>query len=201
MGLGVVVLLLTFNVSAEPIVWALKDVTFASGGATLTGGFTYDPDVGLYGTYGSAPQNQVFGYGALLQYMSAPCFFLPNDIGGCGIDFDVPLVSVGATSTGTEFATSINSKEVQFTYRVSNSTGTWDDALDLSFATQLNNASGQTEVIAVSGYLSWDPYNDGTYHTDEIASGFVVGGVPEPESYALLLTGVGLLDLMARRRR
>jgi hypothetical protein len=54
--------------------------------------------------------------------------------------------------------------------------------------------TGAAQVHTPAGYVD---YYNGTYN----ASNWHITAVPEPESYALMLAGLGLLGFMARRKK
>ena len=69
-------------------------------------------------------------------------------------------------------------------------------------------AQGAGSPLTQSGKLNASFYNgsggnlDGTVHAfaQVNSNGFIAAGVPEPETYALMLAGLGLMVFMARRR-
>ena len=80
-----------------------------------------------------------------------------------------------------------------------------------------SGAPGTGTLVATSGAMQFDPIvtqilNAGNYYVEVDPSGFVkreelmsgdltISPVPEPAEWALMITGVGLLGLAARRRR
>lgn len=186
MALGAITLLFAPNVRAAPQLWTFDDVTFSSG-ATLSGSFTYDSDVGTYGTY----------VGTIF-YFSDPCFLTSQTTGGCGIFYSIPSHVPQAIGAVDNFATPLSFSQVKFSY-------TYPDpasplaTLDLAFASPLGEFFGVPGNIGVSGIHNWQL--QGTWYQDQITSGLVVNGIPEPETYAMLLAGLGLLGWQARRRK
>jgi len=76
-----------------------------------------------------------------------------------------------------------------------NTTGlTWEQ-LSFDFV-----ATGSSTVL---GFVNGDPATDNSNILDNIAlvDQGPVGAIPEPETYALMLSGLGFVGLMARRRR
>lgn len=69
--------------------------------------------------------------------------------------------------------------------------------LDLSFAP----ASGRYLEIVSNGGSSWTALGDSQPATTWIDQGSIAPSVPEPETYALLLAGLGLVGLQLRRRQ
>lgn len=57
-----------------------------------------------------------------------------------------------------------------------------------------------TYVPRVNPTQEWEPYNDSLNGVFTI-SGAVLNPVPEPETYALMLAGLGVVGYMARRRK
>ena len=57
-----------------------------------------------------------------------------------------------------------------------------------------------TYVPRANPTLEWTPYNDSLNGIFTI-SGTVLNPVPEPETYALMLAGLGVVGCMARRRK
>lgn len=180
----VLVVLFAPNLRAAPQLWTFDGVTFSSG-ATLTGSFTYDSDVGTYGTY----------VGSIF-YFSDPCIL--TSTGACGIVYSIPIHVPQAVGAVDNFATPLSLTQVKFSY-------TYPDPatplawLDLAFASPLGDLFGVPGKIGVSGIHNW-PF-EGTLYQDQIISGLVVNGIPEPETYAMLLAGLSLLGLVARRRK
>ena len=172
------------NVRAAPQQWMFDQVTFSSG-ATLTGSFTYDSDVGTYGTY----------VGSIF-YFSDPCII--TGTGACGIGYTIPIHVPQAVGAVDNFATPLSSNQVKFSY-------TYPDpasplaTLDLTFASPLGDFFGVPGKIGLSGMHNLQ--SQGTWDPDQITSGLVVNGIPEPETYAMLLAGLGFLGLVARRRK
>ncbi|PPD53914.1 MAG: PEP-CTERM sorting domain-containing protein [Methylotenera sp.] len=89
---------------------------------------------------------------------------------------------------------------------------TWfNRSVDLSsIAGADNNASFSFRVVAAfapttAGYLASNPtsnYAGGTWRFDAVTvSGATVAAVPEPESYALLVAGLGFVGFASRRRQ
>ena len=61
-------------------------------------------------------------------------------------------------------------------------------------------------TIAISGFNNTNDYSffeiaPGTVYTNNITGGFITAAIPEPETYAMLLAGLGLLGWQARRRK
>ncbi len=167
------IVLFAANVRAAPQLWTFDDVTFSSG-ATLTGSFTYDSAVGTYGAYVGS-----------ISYFSNSC--------GCGILYSIPSHVPQTIGAVDNFATPLSLNQVTFSY-------TYPDpasplaTLDLAFASPLGDFFGVPGKIGVSGMHNFQ-------FQDQITSGLVVNGIPEPETYAMLLVGLGLLGWQARRRK
>lgn len=89
--------------------------------------------------------------------------------------------------------------------------GWFSRSVDLSsIAGADNNASFSFRVVAAfapttAGYLASNPASDyagGTWRFDAVTvSGAAVAAVPEPESYALLVAGLGFVGFASRRRQ
>jgi PEP-CTERM motif-containing protein len=186
MALGAITLLFAPHISAAAQSWMFDHVRFSSG-ATLSGSFTYDADVGTYGTY----------VGTIF-YLSDPCFLTSQTTGACGIIYSIPSHLPQAVGAVDNFATPLSFNQVRFSY-------TYPDpasplaTLDLAFASPLGEFFGVPGNIGVSGIHNWQL--QGTWYQDQITSGFVVNGIPEPETYALLLAGLGVLSFMRRRAK
>ena len=55
---------------------------------------------------------------------------------------------------------------------------------------------------AAAGFIWHSPLAPDAFHRDHpLSETFLVRGVPEPETYALMLAGLGLVGFMARRRQ
>ena len=59
--------------------------------------------------------------------------------------------------------------------------------------------SGTTVCANPAEYLFFDEFHPTSAAHQFIAAGFLTAVVPEPETYAMLLAGLGLLGFMARR--
>jgi PEP-CTERM motif len=62
------------------------------------------------------------------------------------------------------------------------------------------NGSRTALLAAIANTANWTQGND-SYATSNWASSFQVTTVPEPETYAMLLAGLGLMGAVARRRK
>src|SRR5258708_4511695 len=61
--------------------------------------------------------------------------------------------------------------------------------------------NGTTVCSNPSEYLFFDDFHPTKAADRFVADGFLTAVVPEPETYALLLAGLGFLGFMARRRK
>ena len=87
----------------------------------------------------------------------------------------------------------------EYWFSVANTAPGWNWALAENGATigsEIFNAHNSTGGIALDGGPHAGPWND--VHTD---FAFRIQAIPEPETYAMLLAGLGLMVFIARRRR
>ncbi|TDP72490.1 PEP-CTERM sorting domain-containing protein [Roseateles toxinivorans] len=115
--------------------------------------------------------------------------------------------------TGTQFA---HANGIIASPTVSNSTNTTNvpTGLSLNAGTMVNlgnfdngyykgaTTGTKAELLSKIGNVAnWTRTDSGDYATSVWASSFTVTAVPEPESYALMLAGLGVMGFIARRRK
>jgi hypothetical protein len=65
--------------------------------------------------------------------------------------------------------------------------------------TDLGFLTAGSHVLEFRGNMAWDGHTDTTAYLDAVKLN--VSPVPEPETYAMMLAGLGLLGFMARRKK
>jgi len=137
------------------------------------------------------------------------------------LSFDGGLKSlVESNSVGTTIATNVNAGIVPFAFFDSVSSFFFNGSNQtpiLGFAIMQpkslsNDVSNEFELFASKESESFSQYDyiigfNDSYRTDAdyddfvIGVKFVAGTVPEPETYALMIAGLGIIGFMARRRK
>lgn len=169
----------------------------------------------LPGTLGYIPN----GYGGL-QWNN---FGTTNSSGTPGTGYDTGSVS-GLNTAFNMFGSAASfSSATAFSLRDAFFTGAWNDGLQIHVvATGGSNTYTSDFIVNTSGplnvFFNWSNINSVTFTSfggvahaglngygthfamDNLAINEVVSAVPEPETYAMLLAGLGLIGFMARRR-
>ena len=174
-SVGVATLLFAMLGSAQaaPLTWTLSGVTF-NDGASASGWFVYDAGVGP----GLLSSFDIFtGGGSVLgPYEIATWQLRPG------------------FTDGASYVTFLNPSARE---------------VSLYFASPLTDAGG---TISLTGGLEWGAigaigvsgagyFERGIVAGSLTAEGVVTAPIPEPETYALLLAGLGLLGFLGRRRK
>lgn len=164
-----------------PAMAALGDSLIATGGTISA---TFEGASAAYGSHlrlviDSAGYSSSFVFPSFTTATGATVDFAPNVAAGTPFSFQLHIAQTGETwNTGPA---SNNVDGIAHANVVYN----W-------------NGSGRTFVGFEDLRGGGDrDYNDFTFSFTNVA----VNPVPEPETYAMLLTGIGLLGFMARRRR
>lgn len=182
MGAGVV--------NAAPVTWNLEGVTFDDG-TIATGYFIYDADASptmlsdwSVTLSGSAPDDPFTFTKSNTDW--APFWSGLNP--SMGLQNDEPDPIACWNCSGRRY--------LQFHFA-----GTLTDAggivpIDIGLSPYWNELS--QEVLY--GYFENNGH-DFLYYTRNVTAGYITAAIPEPETYAMLLAGLGLLGFMARRRK
>ena len=108
--------------------------------------------------------------------------------------------------TVSNIVTVLSPTEVEFSYRY-DTLGITLNMLHLTFESALTfpGPHGKPKV-ALSGFNNTNDYQffeiaPGTMYTNNITGGFITAAIPEPETYAMLLTGLGLFGFLRRRAK
>jgi hypothetical protein len=111
---------------------------------------------------------------------------------------DLALVNDAKTSSAFQLAAWEIMAENSSSYNLSNGNFTvWGDGLgaDALAQTWLNNLGNATPTLEL--YI----WQQNTANSTQDLAVFAPSPVPEPETYAMLLAGLGLLGFMAKRRK
>ncbi len=123
----------------------------------------------------------------------------------------LPRFSDADGLTGVRFATATDDSGMPVGTRIGAKFGAWvQHRLAAAYGSLVGEIGGNYFVVGTSfngvaasaGTLNlfyWDSNNSNNF--GEITAQVNVAGVPEPETYALLLAGLGALGFIARRRR
>ena len=179
--------------------YTFNDIALSSGNTYTQGGFTMNATTSNGGVLGHIGSGQYTGLwlGQSISAFGSYLFSFSQNITSIEVQFDA-LSSTGGTPVETigNFATSNGAALVGYT----NLDGTTFSANTVSSAT--NDGRG---LISFSGpafaQFSFDHAQNPNQYGFVIERITVTTAVPEPETYAMLLAGIGLLGAVARRRQ
>lgn len=173
-----------------PLTWS-RGSALASGSVVIYSGAVANTwSTGIVGGSGLSLSNngdQIFAYEGL---NSSPSFISGVQFAHATGIIDAPAVSSSTNTTNVPSALSVAAGTM---FNV----GNFDDGFYSGTTT-----GSKTELLsALSTASNWTKSND-PYATSLWASSFsVVAAVPEPETYAMLLAGLGLLGAASRRKK
>lgn len=172
------------SAQAVPVQWTLQNMTF-SNGSVATGSFVYDRDTNIfsdisisvtagldsYGTYGPSTFDAIAPYSA---------YWLGGIFTTLSLSFDTDPSCTPFYSCGTHGLYFVVSPS------------------------EMTNAGGTLAVSSAALLVCDDDLcNNGSWSfmwvTDELTTGSITA-VPEAETWAMMLAGLGLVGWMARRR-
>lgn len=179
--------------------YTFNDIALSSGNSYTQDGFTMNATASNGGVLGNIGYGQYAGLwlGQNISAFGSYQFSFSQNISSIEVQFDA-LSSTGGTPVETisNFATSNGVALVGYT----NLDGTTFGANMVSSAT--DNGRG---LISFSGpafaQFSFDHAQNPNQNGFVIERITVITAVPEPETYAMLLAGIGLLGAVARRRQ
>ena len=174
---------------------------FASSIPTLVAEFTANADTQAFGIWFGTDTTNVVNFDLLLGGAMAHSA-VGLTINGNTLDVFGPSGGCGTVfSCGTFTNALINPSSFGFYFRASSSSPTYY-SLD-----QLNPGGRQDRVVSFQNGTSTNwlfAYEDGTdfdYNDMAVKVESITAAVPEPETYALMLGGLGALGFMSKRRK
>lgn len=177
------------SAQAVPVQWTLQNMTF-SNGSTATGSFTFDLDTNTFSDISISVTAATDYTGFQAQTFNAIAPSSGNYYGA--IFTTLPLwyddVSAGCDENAW-----------------GDKSGCGTNALVIGiYPSQMTNAGGT--IFTKYSYLAFcsgDACNTGSWQFTSLTSNLTtasITSVPEPESYAMMLAGLGVVGWMARRR-
>jgi PEP-CTERM motif len=175
-GLAIAAAGLSFSVSSHA---ALGDTLYASGGDIIV---TFEG--------GDAGYNSLISVNGGLQ-------FFPNHATAVGTTYDL-----GTFAAGTLLSIALDVTSTGTTFFTGPASGNPDDLPHANVIYDYLGTPGLTYVGFEDTFGGGDQdYNDHQFAFTNITPVQTVPGVPEPETYALMLAGLGFLGWFARRRQ
>lgn len=196
---AVVLILFSIESTAEPNIWSFSGVTF-NDGAVVTGGFYFDPAPRPFGNFYTSYDHQSNDpLATTFEILRAP-----------GYTSGVTATGVGYGATGeihpqvSRTVSILSPTEVEFT---SFHLGVPLAIAHFNFASELTNGPagyGKTVALLPTSYEYLPTIID--YLTGQpvihyVTSGNIVNAIPEPEIYAMLSVGLGLIGWLGRRKK
>lgn len=176
---------ISFNALAAPQTWRFEDAVLENPLSMLTGQFTFDSSVGFFGS--------------IVDYTINVDHFYDTPSGGYGsASWSGPSSSHPTLDTWA----SASANEVDFYYGAK-------DRLNplMRLHLVLDSPTGvevQVSKILTGSFFQFSPYvvcDQCVPYTHQEITGNIVSGVPEPETYAMMLAGLGVVGTIARRRK
>lgn len=177
------IFLLVSEVQATPITWLLSDVTFQDG-ATASGSFVYDADTHTYNTWDIITTTTVN----------------PGDIGFVSLN-GLAYTTNNLTNASSNHFLNDTTFGIKSGTCVSCSTHPVDSTAQfgLVFSQALSNAGGTVLLKTIGG--GGFEFQASGFKSRGVNGGAVMAAVPEPETYLLMMSGLGVLGWVVRRRQ
>jgi hypothetical protein len=125
-----------------------------------------------------------------------------NGTGGGDLNNFV-FITMGATATVTSLTLQADNND-DYLIQFWNAANNWQDLVTISPSRSWNMTMGSATLAApvtTSAFRIRSSGGDGYYSVSEFQANGSIAAVPEPETYAMLLAGLGLLGSMARRKK